>query len=181
MTFTSFKCAFCGKDAEQPTGAVNRARRLGRPLYCNHKCAVGPRKTTLEEKKARKAEYDRELRADPYFREKIREQKVEYFKRTYDPEKAREERKKTMPRHVEYCRRPEYREYKNGYDKKRTEKPFGEWGEAYRVLLELERTICELMPVRYERQKAVGYFSREMIEERKRRRNEQAAQSGRQV
>ena len=105
---TKIKCAYCGSEVYKKTGAVNRAIKIGKPLYCNKICAgLGRRKNiSVEEKKKLKAEYDREYRKNN--REQIKERKAEYFQRTYDPEKERIKRKITMPRHVEYCRRPEY-------------------------------------------------------------------------
>ncbi len=65
-----------------------------------------------------------------------------YFQATYDPEKARIERKKTMPRHVEYCRRPEYREKKSAYDKRHhMQQKYGEFWEAARLLVEIDGEI----------------------------------------
>ena len=51
----------------------------------------------------------------------LKAKKRAYFKRTYDPVKAAIGRKARMARHVAYCRRPEYREWKRAYDKRRME------------------------------------------------------------
>src|SRR5258708_23138469 len=75
----------------------------------------------------------------PYFarqyrevnRERLRAEKAAYFQRTYDPVKAAVERRKIMPRHVEYCRQPEYVAWKRGYDRTyRAKKDFGPFWEA---------------------------------------------------
>lgn len=68
---------------------------------------------TIEEKIALKAAYDRDYRKKNAVR--IKADHAAYFQRTYDPVKAAIERKKKMPVHVEYCRQPIYRAYKQGY------------------------------------------------------------------
>lgn len=68
--------------------------------------------------------------------------KKAYHQRTYDPIKAAAERKKNMPRHVEYCRQPEYRAYKHEYDRRyNVERSYGPFWEAARVLIDLEKLI----------------------------------------
>lgn len=70
--------------------------------------------------------------------EKLKAKKAAYYQRTADREKEREARKRRMPKHVEYCRRPEYREWKQKYDRKyRARKEFGDFGEASIVLNDL--------------------------------------------
>lgn len=140
-----FNCARCGKNTDRPAGHVNRSRALGMKLYCGRKCAGlgrrGPPKSKAQ-KKAEKAAYDVIYRARN--RERILAKKREYFQRTYDPEKARIERKKRIPKHVEYCRRPEYKRYKQTYDKNfRAKRDFGPFAEAAMLVIDLNRTIKE--------------------------------------
>lgn len=98
---------------------------------------------TLEEKKKLKREYDKEYRARN--KERIKERKAEYFKKTYDPIKASEKRKTVeyRERHKLYCRREKYKnEYKIDYDRKyRAKKKYKDFNEAFLLLLDLEKEI----------------------------------------
>lgn len=137
-------CAYCGKDVQREVGAVNRALKAGLNIYCDRKCAgLGRRvERTEAERKELKRLYDEKRRID--LADRIKAQHAAYFKRTYDPGKAAIERKKRMPYHVEYCRRPEYRAYKREYDKVRRSKlVFGEFYEAAILLWELETEIAD--------------------------------------
>ena len=143
----SYECERCGAKAEQESGAVNRARRKGAPLYCNRTCAGLARRCnkTTATRRAEKAAYDRE------YREKnsamLKAKKAAHFKATYDPATAAIQRKKTMPRHVAYCRRPEYREYKQEYDRQhRAKKEYGDYAEAYMATMAIIREVNDRMP-----------------------------------
>jgi hypothetical protein len=81
----------------------------------------------------------------------LRIKKAAYFQKTYDPVKAAIERKKRMPRHVEYCRSPEYRAKKREYDRARKLSRFGEFSEAFEALEQLQKEIRKQMPDRFER------------------------------
>lgn len=140
-------------------GRVNRAAKLLAPLYCGKDCASAARRIerTPEEKKALKAEYDREYRKrDP---EALKAYKALYYQETRDPERERAIRKAKMPKHVEYCRRPEYKAWKHEYDIQKAAEEFGEFGEAWRLLLDLEKEIRS-QATAYERRVANGYYTR---------------------
>lgn len=143
MAMVAFRCAHCGKRAEKEAGHVNRSQSLGLRLFCNLRCAgLGRRKhktkaQMIEEKRVYDAEYRRKNLA------RIKARKRAYFQRTYDPEKARIERKKRMPKHVEYCRRPEYKVYKSKYDRKYRANKFGAFADAYLLTVDLNRAIKE--------------------------------------
>jgi len=109
-------CDYCGCVVPQRQGHINRARKKGLPLYCDRKCAgLGRRKhKTVEQKKKEKKAYDILYRKNNLKR--LATEKAKYFQRTYDPAKAAVERKKRMPSHLEYCRKPEYRAKKQKYD-----------------------------------------------------------------
>lgn len=109
---------------------------------------------TIEEKIALKAAYDRDYRKKNAVR--IKADHAAYFQRTYDPVKAAIERKKKMPVHVEYCRQPIYRAYKQGYDRQRRASVYGPFAEAYHVLLLLRAEIRRQMPNRFERYQQAG-------------------------
>lgn len=136
-----FRCAHCKKVNDKPAGQVNRARAEGLKLFCNRSCFGLSRRLykTKAERVEEKRVYDQKYRAANL--ERIKAEKREYFKRTYDPVKAAVERKKRMPKHVEYCRRPEYRVKKAAYDQKRRDAEYGEFAEVARITIDLNREI----------------------------------------
>lgn len=132
------RCAHCQREVLKEVGSVNRANRAGKPLFCSRECSGSRRQLNRSdaEKRALKAAYDRQ------YREKnaaiLRVKKAEYYQRTRDPVREAEKRKAKMPKHVEYCRRPEYKKWKAEYDRQyRARKEFGPFGEASIVLNEL--------------------------------------------
>lgn len=137
-------CSYCGEPISQTTGAINRAKKHGRRIYCNRQCAGLGRRggKTPEQKKEEKRLYDMEYRDKN--KDLLKEKKAEYFKRTYDAEKAREKRKARSTQHAEYCRREEYKEWKKIYDQKyRVKKLFGEYWESAVLLINLNNEIIE--------------------------------------
>lgn len=135
-------CGICGKEYEKSAGHYNRAMKLGAPVYCGKICAgLGRRNNkTIEQKKAEKSQYDKEYRAKNVA--VIDKKKKDYYEANKPAilEKMKDYRKKIMPRHVEYCRQPKYREYKKHYDKQyRAKKMFGELWESAIILTDLER------------------------------------------
>lgn len=144
MSDVRVKCCHCGKKVTKRSIDVARARKAGHSLYCNRICSGLGRRLgkTKAEKVAAKRLYDMEYRAKN--RAMLKAKKAEYFQRTYDPAKAAVERKKRMPQHVEYCRRPEYRAWKAKYDAKyRAQKDFGPFAEAAMLTNDLKREIKE--------------------------------------
>jgi hypothetical protein len=140
------KCAYCGKDSEKHPNEVNRAKRKNAPMFCDKDCFGLSRRLhkTVEKKKLEKKLYDQKYRAKNL--DRIKANKRAYFQRTYDPEKAAVERKKNMARHVEYCRRPEYRAKKRDYDKVyRAKQEAGEFWESYLLIQEIEKEIYSRM------------------------------------
>ena len=136
-------CAHCGQTAMKEAGAVNRSLASGMYVYCGRACSGLARRKglTKAEKVAAKAAYDAEYRAKNA--EMLKAKKHAYFKATYDPVAAAEDRKRKMPRHVEYCRRPEYKKWKVQYDKKyHARKRYGDFGEVAIILNELETEIA---------------------------------------
>lgn len=145
MSGIVIRCARCGRLLIKPTGEVNRARNAGAPLYCGRRCfglARRCHKTKAQKVKEKRA-YDIEYRKRN--RAMLKAKKHTYFKRTYDPAKAAVERKKNMPRHVEYCRRPEYKKYKQQYDKQHRAKQYGPFAEAAMLVIDLNREIKQRM------------------------------------
>jgi hypothetical protein len=142
---------------QQSRSSINRAIRQGKPLYCDRTCAGLARRVPPKQKKEAKRVYDARRRVEKAA--EIREQHRAYHQRTYDPVKARERRHANMGRHVEYCRRPEYRAYKADYDRQYRADEYGEYTEAYLLLLDLEQEIRSRATA-YERRKARGYYTR---------------------
>jgi len=136
-------CAHCRKKTEKPNGAVNRARASGLRIFCGRKCAGKARRKPYKPKAQRVAEkrdYDAAYRSKNLA--SIKAKKAAYFLATYDPAKARVERKKRMPRHVEYCRQPEYKRWKKGYDRKyRSKRLYGPFADAAMLAVDLNREI----------------------------------------
>jgi hypothetical protein len=163
-------CAHCGKESDKPSGQVTRARNAGLNLYCDRACSGLGRRSkvqkTKEQKIAEKAAYDAQRRLR--LADEIKARKREYHKRTYDPAKAAEKRKQTMPRHVEYCRRPEYRARKRDYDKEyRAKQEFGEFWESAMLILDIHRTATNLAGGAYELRKSKGYYDRQTQQRRR--------------
>lgn len=118
--------------------------------------------------KARKAAYDKRYRK--LNRARLKAEHAAYFQRTYDPVKAAVERKKRMPKHVEYCRQPWYVAWKREYDKKRRARKFGAFADAYKVLLQLVKEVKKQMPDRFERYAQAGRQQWNPINQERRRR-----------
>ena len=138
MTLVPITCPHCGKEAQKRLGHVNRAKKIGAPTYCSKLCSGLARKIerTDEEKKAIKAAYDVQYRRRDY----VKVKKQAYFKRTYDPQKQAAINKARMPKHVEYCRRPQYKAYKKQYDEQhRAKKDFGEFWESALLVKQIEK------------------------------------------
>lgn len=135
-------CAHCGSPVAQSVGAINKALRIGAPLYCNRVCFGLHRRQnkTAAQKVEEKRLYDLQYRAKNL--ERIKADKRAYFVRTYDPAKAAIERAKNMPKHVEYCRQPKYKAYKKDYDSAyRAEKDYGEFAESFLMLQKVQQEV----------------------------------------
>lgn len=146
----AFVCAYCSTVGRRRAADVKRAISANAYLYCNLTCAGMARRAAPKaeaQRKAQKAEYDKHYRA--LNRNRLRQQKAAYFQATYDPKKAAIERKRRMPRHVEYCRQPAYREKKAEYDRKRRASEYGEYAEAFLLLQSVAQEVNERIS-RYE-------------------------------
>ncbi len=156
---TVIACHHCGKATDLHAGHVNRQRGLGCNLYCSRVCSGLGRRNgkTKAQLVAEKREYDAAYRAKN--RATLKAKKADYFQRTYDPETAAIERQKRMPRHVEYCRRPEYRAKKHKYDKARYANKFGPYADCHMLLMDLETEIASRM-TKYEIMLANGTLNK---------------------
>lgn len=120
--------------------------RSGPHSFCDRTCSGLNRRQhkSDNEKRAAKSAYDRIYRKKN--RREIKRKKREHFQRTYDPIKAAIERKKNMARHVEYCRRPEYRKKKHGYDiGYNARRRYGPFAEVAIVLRKVEAEVEKRM------------------------------------
>lgn len=142
-------CPQCHISFDAETGRVNRAAKIGAPLYCGRVCMGLARRLknplTDEQRRAAKSAYDAERRNGSK-RAEILAKKRAYYYANWEQinEKFAEYRAAHMDRHVEYCRQPEYRTKKSEYDRRRrAEMNFGEFSEAALILSDIEREIEE--------------------------------------
>lgn len=149
------KCSFCGCEFEKTIASYNRAILVSPNMYCSQTCTGLARRMnkTKEQKIKEKYEYDKKFREDR--KDQIKIKKQEYHKKTYNKEKAALERKEKMPKHIEYCRQPEYKKYKKQYDEKyRAKKEYGDFAEVALILFkleeELDRKSPELLQVKFQ-------------------------------
>jgi hypothetical protein len=148
----TFACVRCGGPGHRRTGDVNRAKRLGLPLYCSRACS-GPgagetrRKNPPRESPAgiaHKAAYDKARR--DALGETLRASKREAYHRLVATRggevraKQKAYRDANVDYHNEYCRRPEYREKKHTYDVRR-HWAGDEWADAAVVMRVVEDEI----------------------------------------
>lgn len=138
-------CNHCGMPINKKSSAINRAEKIGAPMYCNKTCFGLSRRNknpqSESEKKEAKRIYDANRRIQKA--EEIRAKKRAYYAANHDREKERISRKKRMPLHVLYCQRPEYVEYKKQYDRERIAKMFfGEFADAALILQDVEKEIA---------------------------------------
>lgn len=162
------KCSYCKAELKHNPSRINRAVRSGLPLFCNRACFGLVHRLnnppTLAEKKEAKRIYDQKYRLlDP---EAMRAKKAKYYAENHDREKERIQRKARMPYHVAYCRQPEYVAKKREFDKQQRINKYADYGEAWRILLDLEKEIRS-RATKYERLVAKGYFNRSSIQRRR--------------
>lgn len=157
-------CGYCGAVVQQSRSSINRALRAGKPLYCDRACSGLARRVPAEQKREAKRVYDAQRRIEKAT--EIRAKKSDYYRRTRDPDKERARRARNMGRHAEYCRQPDYRAYKADYDREYGAREYGEYAEAYLLLLDLEREIRS-RATWYERAKAKGYYTRSAQQRRR--------------
>lgn len=132
------RCAQCWAVFSARRGQHNRAVGRGAREYCGRACAGIARRSAaaMPERVAAKALYDVAYRVQRAA--EIKAAKAMRHKATYDPAKAAIERKARSAQHVEYCRRPEYVEWKRGYDREyRAEKYYGEFAECYLLAMDI--------------------------------------------
>ena len=137
-------CERCGKPFLRAKASVDYHHgKKGLRILCSKQCFGLSRRDnkTQEQKKAEKSAYDAKYRERN--REKRKARSRTWYKANRNPEKEREIRKAKMPQHVEYCRRPEYKKWKQNYDLDYRAREFGEFSEAYKLLMLVNREIKE--------------------------------------
>lgn len=136
-------CSYCGKENDFKTGAINAARKRGQLVqYCNKTCAgLGRRRNlTIEQKKAEKANYDREYRNNN--RELLKEKKQIYYQTPSGRAVQKRNRDNRKEQHKAYIKTDRYRKWKHDYDKIYVAKnKYGEFFESGILLNELEIAI----------------------------------------
>ncbi len=141
-------CNQCGASYTAQAGHVNRAKKIGANLYCGRACAglAHRRKVELTEaqKKEAKRLYDQAYRAARAAELKAKKRAAYMANREVNHVKAKIWRSQNMHKHVAYCRRPEYREYKAEYDRRHlAKKHYGTFAEVALMLRQVEQTIAE--------------------------------------
>ena len=145
------KCPHCGKELERKQGYINRALKLGVPIYCSRVCSGLARRVerTEEEKKKIKSDYDK-ARLNGPLRDRILEEKRQYAKTptgraVQKRQREKPERKKYQ---AEFIKKSDYVKWKHDYDQKyHAQKNYGEFWEAALVLKTIEEVI---LPERYD-------------------------------
>lgn len=136
------KCFYCGADVEKSAGHANRARKLGMYMFCDKKCFGLSRRSLLSnvEKAEQKRLYDMEYRAKNS--DTIKQRKDAYYKTPVGRAAQKRNRDNRKEKHKEYIRRPEYKEWKQQYDKvHRAKKLYGEFWESIIILNQIETVI----------------------------------------
>lgn len=155
------RCPFCFVSFMVEANRANRADREGRRLFCSRRCSGLARRDfkSSEQKKAEKSEYDKQRRIEMGDDLRAAKRAAYYADHERSLALAAEQRKRRMPKHVEYCRRPEYVAKKREYDKQYRASEYGPFAEAYLLLRDLERELSA-QATKYERMKQKGYFTR---------------------
>ncbi len=168
--YVTIRCCACGNDALRTSSEVNRAAKVGAPVYCNRTCAGLARRgevRTDAERKQIKSDYDRQRRTDLHDQLKAEKRAAYEAKKAADIEAVRAQQRKQREAQKasgyrdNYLKTDRYKKYKHEYDlRTRSEEWYGEYAEAHRLLVELERLIRQQCPDKYERLKARGYYER---------------------
>jgi len=141
MAKSKIICDFCKLPWLKANGHINRAKKVGAPLYCCLECGYMARTSNLdlEQKRVNKRSYDVGYRSKNL--EKLKARKAAYYKKTRDPEK--ESLKRKTPEYKEYRRQylstAKYKNYKHKYDRvHRCKKEYGEYWEAASICIDID-------------------------------------------
>lgn len=134
------KCAHCGNDVLKHVGHVNRANKLGMKLFCSKKCFGLDRRISISEKKELKRLYDIEYRNKN--KDLLKSKKQAFNKTEAGRAIQKRNRDKRKDKHAEYINRPDYKSWKQQYDKVyRAKKDYGDFWEAQLILKDIEKQI----------------------------------------
>ncbi len=139
-------CAHCGKPLNKSIGHINRAKKLGLPMYCNRVCfGLGHRvNRTEEQKKKIKAEYDKVYR----YTEKSLAAKKAYNQTPAGRAMQKRNREQQKENHRKYIQSEQYRKWKHDYDQQyHAKNNYGDFWEAALVLRKIEEVV---LPYKYE-------------------------------
>lgn len=171
------RCGYCGASVDKPTGAVNRAVKGGKRLFCGFACSADAKRVDPAEKKRRLAEYGKRRRAA--MGGTIKEQKRQWYqanaKAIHERHAAQmESDPEYRERHKECQRRcqesPEWKAHKAEYDRRyRADRMYGEMADAYLILLMLDDEVERQEPDRVELYRQKGTLNKS--QERKRNGN----------
>lgn len=135
------KCTHCGKDVEKSTGHYNRSVKLGLRFYCDRKCRGQFKQTSVEQKKAVKAAYDRNYRNT----EKRKATAKAYNESPAGRAMQKRQREKKKQYHNEYCRQADYVAWKKQYDQvHKAKKHYGEFWECAILTEQINNTLIKM-------------------------------------
>lgn len=111
------------------------------------------------EKKQKKKLYDARRRIEKS--ELIKAQKAKFCKTPAGRAMQKRNREKTKDYHLEYCRSPEYKNWKRSYDRVHRAKFYhGQFWECMLLIDEIEKEVIKRVPDKYERLKMRGVIDR---------------------
>lgn len=138
------KCPQCKRRVMLIVGKVNRARKMGYEIFCSRECSSEARRfyKGIEQKKEEKRLYDLEYRTKNKAILKAKKARAFQERPQWRRDYEIEYRKKNMKRHVEYCRDPEYREWKKKYDAQyRAQQEVGEYWESLMLAISINNEV----------------------------------------
>lgn len=145
---TAIICPQCGQRAIKATGSVNRSRAKGAPIYCGKACSGIARRDLRSDQQRRDAKADYDQRRREQLGEALLEAKRAAYRNAVENDTNRlrasqkAQREQRREQHLSYCRTPNYREWKSGYDRRhRAEKEYGPFADAALTLLALQEEI----------------------------------------
>jgi hypothetical protein len=149
-------CEFCGKEIDKKTGHVNRAVKLGLKMYCGRMCFGLNKRTTKEEKKKLKVEYDKKRRFE--LKDILKDKQKAYNESPAGRAMQKRHREKCKDYQKAYIKSEKYRKWKQVYDKDfHAKNKYGEFWEAAIILNDIENL---LLPQRREVKVQKGTYNK---------------------
>jgi hypothetical protein len=137
MAFVKLNCECC---------LAQFYRRVGQTRYSRNFCSLVCSGIARRKHKSSSLKKEEKRLYDVEYRERnlsaIKAKKAAYYATHVDREKEAAVRKANMHRHVAYCQRPEYRAWKQIYDREyRSKKEFGAFWESAILLVDIQNEI----------------------------------------